>query len=64
MKKEIAIFTFDCTGCGRCVLRCPQHVLKLVDNGMCRFVTVVNEDACVGCGRCEEVCPVKAIKIK
>lgn len=64
MKKiEVELFTFNCIGCGKCVSHCKQGVLKMVDNGMCRFVNVVDETRCLGDGLCENICPKKAIKI-
>jgi ferredoxin len=64
MRAVINLFTYDCTGCGKCVRVCPPKILKIVNNGMVRFVNMENEDACIGCGRCERVCRNNAIKIK
>jgi len=60
---EIKLFTFDCTGCGICRDKCKNNVLKIIDNGMCRFVNVIDEASCIGCGLCEKHCPTNAIKI-
>ncbi len=60
---DIELYTFDCLGCGRCVKRCPSGILKMIDNGMCRFVNVQNEHLCIACRRCEEMCRTKAIRI-
>lgn len=47
-----------CEGCGRCLNRCAQGALKLVDKKV-----VVSRRKCVLCGYCGSVCPVFAIKI-
>ncbi|MCK9161021.1 MAG: 4Fe-4S binding protein [Bacteroidaceae bacterium] len=63
MEKDIITYTFDCIGCGKCVSVCPHQALKLVNNGMCSFVNVIDVDLCNGCKKCERVCKVGAIKI-
>ena len=63
-KRKIVLYTFDCTGCGYCVKVCGNEVLKLVDNGACRFVNVADASRCNGCGRCERRCPNGAISLK
>lgn len=60
---EIKLYTFDCIGCEKCIRKCKNNVLKIVDNGMCRFVNVINEASCTGCGLCETYCYHDAIKI-
>jgi len=47
-----------CEGCGKCVQRCKQGALSLVDKK-----AKVNEDKCVLCSYCASVCPVFAIKV-
>ena len=63
-KQKIVLYTFDCTGCGYCVKVCGNEVLKLVDNGACRFINVADASRCNGCGRCERRCPNGAISLK
>lgn len=41
-----------CSGCGVCIGKCPQHVIRVKDN-----IAVIGEE-CVHCGKCIEVCPV------
>lgn len=47
-----------CESCGRCVERCAQGVLSMVDGKV-----AVDKDRCVLCGYCGSVCPQFAIKI-
>jgi len=47
-----------CEGCGKCVDRCRQHALSIVDGK-----AAVNKDKCLLCGYCAGVCPQFAIKI-
>ncbi|HPC99990.1 MAG TPA: aldo/keto reductase [Acetivibrio sp.] len=47
-----------CEGCGKCVQRCKQGALSVVDNK-----ARVREDKCVLCSYCASVCPVFAIKV-
>ncbi len=63
MKATISLFTYACTGCGKCIRACHRHVFKMVDNGMTHFINTFNEDNCIGCGKCETVCKSNAIKI-
>lgn len=63
-KRKIVLYTFDCSGCGYCTEVCGSGVLKLVDNGTCRFVNVADASRCTECGRCERRCPNNAILLK
>jgi predicted aldo/keto reductase-like oxidoreductase len=47
-----------CEGCGKCVQRCKQGALSVVDKK-----AKVREDKCVLCSYCASVCPVFAIKV-
>ncbi|HOJ09251.1 MAG TPA: aldo/keto reductase [Clostridiales bacterium] len=47
-----------CEGCGKCVERCKQGALEIVDSK-----AKVNYEKCVLCGYCGSVCPQFAIKI-
>lgn len=47
-----------CRGCGKCVARCRQGALSLVD-GKC----VCDQDKCVRCGYCAPVCEEFCIKV-
>lgn len=48
-----------CTGCGRCVVRCPQGALTVGEEGKAQ----VDHKKCVLCGYCGSVCPDLAIKV-
>ena len=41
-KRKTVLYTFDCSGCGYCTEVCDSGILKLVDNGTCRFVNVAD----------------------
>ena len=61
---EIDIFTYNCTGCGKCVTCCPCGCFTVVDNGSCRFVNIIAADLCIRCKLCEQHCPNNVIKIE
>lgn len=48
-----------CTGCGKCVEKCPVDAIKLNDDGKAER----NDDWCIGCGICAHFCPESAIKM-
>ena len=41
-----------CSGCGVCIGKCPDHVIRMKDK-----IAVIGKE-CVHCGKCIEVCPV------
>ena len=47
-----------CVGCEKCIERCDQGALSLVDGK-----SVVDRDKCIICGYCVETCPVFAIRV-
>lgn len=63
MKPELKLYTYHCTGCGRCTRACRRGVLQLADNGSCRFVTIADASRCRGCGHCVRSCPHEAIAL-
>lgn len=51
-------FGSACTGCGACLLTCPQHAVR-PGRGRAPYVLA---ERCDGCGECIEICPVDAIR--
>jgi NAD-dependent dihydropyrimidine dehydrogenase PreA subunit len=49
-----------CTGCGSCLLVCPQGVLAMDDGS----ATIRRRDACMECGACAVNCPEEAITVR
>jgi pyruvate formate lyase activating enzyme len=47
-----------CTGCGACVVACPQKVIEIIDNK-----SKIDISKCTGCGACSTNCPNEARKI-
>ena len=61
--KDVVTLKLDaekCTGCGMCLLVCPQTVLAM-DNG---HVRIENRDACMECGACARNCPSEALSVQ
>lgn len=49
-----------CNGCGQCIIICPVHAIRIVNNK-----AVINQDLCVECSVCyrNANCPVNAIRM-
>jgi len=58
-RKIIQINEEKCTGCGECVVGCPEGALQIID-GKARLISDI---LCDGLGACIGVCPEGAIEI-
>jgi NAD-dependent dihydropyrimidine dehydrogenase PreA subunit len=58
--KYVPVITDYCTGCEKCVNRCPHGCLEPV----WEFATLVRPDVCVSGGDCTDVCEDDAIHMK
>ncbi|TQN32405.1 4Fe-4S dicluster protein [Haloactinospora alba] len=48
--------TSACTGCGACLLTCPEHAIR--PHGQPLDILA---ELCTGCMECVEICPADAI---
>jgi predicted aldo/keto reductase-like oxidoreductase len=55
--KRIRVVQGDCSGCGGCISRCPNHAISYNSSGLAE----VDEDICLTCGYCAPVCPTRAL---
>ncbi len=64
-----------CRACGKCVAKCPKHLIELVPYDQKLFVscssrakgkavTSACEVGCIGCKKCEKTCPNGAIAVQ
>jgi ferredoxin len=53
------LITARCTGCGACLLTCPEHALR--PTGEIGQPLVALADRCTDCDECVEICPADAI---
>ncbi len=64
-----------CKACGKCVAKCPKHLIELVpyeqsafvqcsSNAKGKAVTSACEVGCIGCKKCEKTCPNGAITVE
>lgn len=46
-----------CTGCGCCVLICPEGAMDNLPS----FIARIDEELCTGCFACLDFCPTQAL---
>ena len=63
MRKMIEIEEDKCTGCGNCIIGCPEGALKIVDTPKGPKARLVKENFCDGLGACMGECPVDALHV-
>jgi Na+-translocating ferredoxin:NAD+ oxidoreductase RNF subunit RnfB len=49
-----------CTGCGKCVEKCPVDIISLNGKGKVE----INSTLCIGCGVCAHICPENTIVLQ
>ncbi len=71
----VAVIDDDkCVACGKCINKCPKHIIKFVPKKNKVWVPCSNNEkgvvtkqyctvGCIGCKMCEKVCPVSSIKV-
>ncbi|MGC9436199.1 MAG: nitroreductase family protein [Methanomicrobiales archaeon] len=53
-----------CTGCGRCVIVCPHHILEMDGSADQAFPNPDRVQSCIRCGHCESICPEGAVSVE
>jgi NAD-dependent dihydropyrimidine dehydrogenase PreA subunit len=61
--KIIHIVESNCTGCQRCIKRCPHKVFEALKEERKVRVVVKNPDRCSCCGNCIDVCKFNALEL-
>ncbi|MDR1675695.1 MAG: 4Fe-4S dicluster domain-containing protein [Tannerella sp.] len=61
--KVICVVESHCTGCRRCVRKCPHHVLEMAENETGRHAVVKYPGKCTACGDCLGKCKFSALKL-
>lgn len=59
---ELLTYTIDvelCTGCRRCVKRCPTEAIS----GEKKKPHLIDQEKCIKCGNCADACRLEAVKV-
>jgi Pyruvate/2-oxoacid:ferredoxin oxidoreductase delta subunit len=62
-RQMIEIDEDKCTGCGNCIVGCPEGALKIFDTPNGPKARLVKENFCDGLGACMGECPVDALHV-
>ncbi len=50
-----------CSGCGRCIVACPEKILTLATFGPKKRAVLTDPSRCTYCKACFEACPLDAV---
>ncbi len=50
-----------CSGCGRCVVVCPERLLTLEEINHHKTARIISSVRCNLCGTCIAACPLNAV---
>ncbi len=64
VRKIIKIDEELCTGCGNCIIGCPEQAIELVDTPHGKKARIVKDLYCDGLGACIGSCPADALTIE
>jgi ferredoxin len=62
VQATLAIDTLDCIGCGMCIAKCPNNVLKQVDGKA--MVDLQRLHECDLNGECVRTCPTQVVQLR
>ncbi|MDR2042424.1 MAG: 4Fe-4S binding protein [Tannerella sp.] len=62
-KKVIDVLERNCSGCRRCVKKCPRRALEMVEDETGIHATVKYPDRCTACGDCLDKCKFNALQL-
>ncbi len=63
-RKIVKIDEELCTGCGSCIINCPEQALKIIDTPKGKKARIVKDLYCDGLGVCLGACPEGALTIE
>jgi formate hydrogenlyase subunit 6/NADH:ubiquinone oxidoreductase subunit I len=71
-RQVAAVIGPACTGCGGCLLTCPERAIRPARSGASAasgasgalYGLAVLASRCTGCGDCAEICPADAIVLQ